>query len=424
MATSVPSGPARVNRPPGYRGQTKVDVEIDPGRVDGARAREDPWRMVRRKQIGDAALIAFALVAGAVLFSNQARQGDFAGWAAALGALGGLAACGALSVRRRRPVAVTLAILPVAALSSFAAPAGLIAFYNVAAHRRLTTVLGVGTLALTTLSIAFALQASDRPELRTSLWLSLLSIVLLHVAVAALAMYVGARRELLASLRERAERAEAVQHEHAERARTTERARIAREMHDVLAHRISLLSMHAGSLEFSPNASQADIARAAGVIRANAHAALEDLREVIGVLRAVPGDERPERPLPTLADLPELIEESRAAGMAIRSALDAEQTPEIVGRNAYRIVQEGLTNARKHARDTAVHVSVSGRPGDGLEIEVRNPLAVGRRNGDIPGAGAGLIGLAERVELAGGRLEHGITPMSEYRLWEWLPWTA
>src|SRR5919107_1811330 len=357
MATSVPSGPARVNRPPGYRGQTKVDVEIDPGRVDGARAREDPWRMVRRKQIGDAALIAFALVAGAVLFSNQARQGDFAGWAAALGALGGLAACGALSVRRRWPVAVTLAILPVPALSSFAAPAGLIAFYNVAAHRRLTTVLGVGTLALTTLSIAFALQASDRPELRTSLWLSLLSIV-------------------------------------------------------------------AGSLEFSPSASQADIARAAGVIRANAHAALEDLREVIGVLRAVPGDERPERPMPTLADVPELIEESRAAGMTIRSALDAEQTPEIVGRNAYRIVQEGLTNARKHARDTAVHVSVSGRPGDGLEIEVRNPLAVGRRNGDIPGAGAGLIGLAERVELAGGRLEHGITPMSEYRLWEWLPWTA
>ena len=380
--------------------------------------------MVRRKQIGDAALIAFALVAGAVLFSNQARQGDLAGWAAALGALGGLAACGALSVRRRRPVAVTLAILPVAALSSFAAPAGLIAFYNVAAHRRLTTVLGVGTLALTTLSIAFALQASDRPELRTSLWLSLLSIVLLHVAVAALGMYVGARRELLASLRERAERAEAVQHEHAERARTNERARIAREMHDVLAHRISLLSMHAGSLEFNPSASQADIARAAGVIRANAHAALEDLREVIGVLRAVPGDERPERPLPTLADVPELIEESRAAGMTIRSALDAEQTPEIVGRNAYRIVQEGLTNARKHARDTAVHVSVSGRPGDGLEIEVRNPLAVGRRNGDIPGAGAGLIGLAERAQLAGGRLEHGITPMGEYRLWAWLPWTA
>jgi signal transduction histidine kinase len=227
----------------------------------------------------------------------------------------------------------------------------------------------------------------------------------------------------LASLRERAERAEAAQHEHAERARLSERARIAREMHDVLAHRISLLSMHAGSLEFGRGASQDEIARAAGVIRTNAHAALEDLREVIGVLRSEPGDDRPDRPLPTLADVPELVAEARAAGMRVHSVLDADGAPETVGRNAYRIVQEGLTNARKHARDTAVDVSVSGGPGDGLEIELRNPLAVGRRNGDIPGAGAGLIGLAERADLAGGRLEHGITPRGEYRLWAWLPWT-
>jgi signal transduction histidine kinase len=95
-----------------------------------------------------------------------------------------------------------------------------------------------------------------------------------------------------------AERAEAAQHEQAERARANERARIAREMHDVLAHRISLLSMHAGSLEFSPGASHEEVARAAGIIRTNAHAALEDLREVIGVLRSVPGEERFERPLP------------------------------------------------------------------------------------------------------------------------------
>jgi signal transduction histidine kinase len=424
MASSVPGAPGRVNRPSGDGGQTKVGAALDRGRVDGGRARGDPPEMATRKRLVDAALIAFALVAGAALFSNQARQSDLPGWAVALGTLGGLAACAALWLRHRRPVAVTVAILPVAVLTSFAAPAGLIAFYTVALQRRLAIVVGVGALGLTTLSIAFALQASDRPELRTSLWLSLLSIVLLHIAVAALGMYVGARRELLASLRERAERAEAAQHEQAERARANERARIAREMHDVLAHRISLLSMHAGSLEFSPGASQADVARAAGVIRANAHAALEDLREVIGVLRAVPGDERPERPLPTLADVPELIEESRAAGMTIRTTLDAGEAPEIVGRNAYRIVQEGLTNARKHAPDTAVHVSVCGRPGDGLEIEVRNPLAVGRRNGHIPGAGAGLIGLAERAQLAGGRLEHGLTPAGEYRLWAWLPWMA
>ena len=210
--------------------------------------------MASRNRLVDAALIAFAVVAGAALFSNQARQGDLPQWAVALGTLGGLAACGALWVRCRWPVVVTVAILPVAALTSFAAPAGLVAFYTVAVQRRLATVLGVGALGLTALSIAFALQASDRPELRTSLGLSLLSIVLLHVAVAALGMYVGARRELLASLRERAERAEADRHEHAEHARANERARIAREMHDALAHRISLLSMHAGSLEFSPGA--------------------------------------------------------------------------------------------------------------------------------------------------------------------------
>jgi signal transduction histidine kinase len=380
--------------------------------------------MPRRQLLHDSALFAFALLAGAMFFSNQVRQAELPGWAVALGTLGGLAACCALWVRRRWPVGVTLAILPVAALTSFASPAGLIAFYTVALHRRLTTVLWVGAAGMIPLSIAYALQETDRPELRTSLWLSLLSIVLLHVAVAAAGMYVHARRELLASLRDRAERAEAAQHEHAERARLQERARIAREMHDVLAHRITLLSMHAGSLEFAPGASQQEIARAAGVIRTNAHAALEDLREVIGVLRCAPGDEPLERPLPTLADVPELVEEARAAGMTVHSVLDAGDAPETVGRNAYRIVQEGLTNARKHARDTAVDVSVSGGPGEGVEIELRNPLALGRRNGDIPGAGAGLIGLAERAELAGGRLEHGITPRGHYRLWAWLPWAA
>jgi signal transduction histidine kinase len=380
--------------------------------------------MSRRQRLADSALFAFVLLAGALFFSNQARQDEWPGWAVGLGTLGGLAACCALWVRRRWPVGVTLAILPVAMFSSFAAPAGLIAFYTVALHRRLATVLWVGAIGLTVLCTGYVLQASARPELRTSLWLSLLSIVLVHVALAAIGLYVQARREVLASLRERADRAEAAQHEHAERARLNERARIAREMHDVLAHRISLLSMHAGSLEFSPGASQEEIARAAGVMRSNAHAALEDLREVIGVLRSVPGDQPSERPLPTLADVPELVEEARAAGMTIRSALDAGDAPETVGRNAYRIVQEGLTNARKHARDTVVEVSVHGGPGEGLEIELRNPLCIGSRNGEIPGAGAGLIGLSERAELAGGRLEHGITTKGDFRLWAWLPWTA
>ena len=100
-------------------------------------------------------------------------------------------------------------------------------------------------------------------------------------------MFVRARRQLVVSLRDRAERAEAEQQLRVEQARQAERARIAREMHDVLAHRISLLSLHAGALEFRPDAPPEEVARAAGVIRASAHEALEDLREVIGVLRDV-----------------------------------------------------------------------------------------------------------------------------------------
>jgi signal transduction histidine kinase len=97
-----------------------------------------------------------------------------------------------------------------------------------------------------------------------------------------------------------------------------------------------------------------------------------------------------------------------------------------MARNAYRVVQEGLTNARKHARGSAVDVAVSGAPEDGLEIEIRNRLPVGALASvaDIPGAGTGIVGLAERASLAGGRLEHGRTDAGDYRLWAWLPWPA
>jgi signal transduction histidine kinase len=197
-------------------------------------------------------------------------------------------------------------------------------------------------------------------------------------------------------------------------------------MHDVLAHRISLLSLHAGALEFRPDAPPDEVARAAGVIRASAHQALEDLRAVIGVLRDDPDGAQPERPQPTLADLEALVEESRAAGMRLglawRLAPEAA-VPDGLGRNAYRIVQEGLTNARKHASGSAVDVTVSGAPGEGLQIEVRNRLPVGAVAGaPIPGTGTGIIGLAERASLAGGRLEHGRTDAGDYRLWAWLPW--
>ena len=123
-------------------------------------------------------------------------------------------------------------------------------------------------------------------------------------------------------------------------------------MHDVLAHRISLLSLHAGALEYRPDAPPAEIEATAGVVREAAAAALEELRDVIGVLREGRGEARP--PQPTLAELPALIEESRAAGDADRGgAGPARRRVRLVGRTAYRIVQEGLTNARKHAPGVA-----------------------------------------------------------------------
>jgi signal transduction histidine kinase len=119
-----------------------------------------------------------------------------------------------------------------------------------------------------------------------------------------------------------------------------------------------------------------------------------------------------------------LADESRAAGTKVR--LDLAVEPAVVpggtGRTAYRIVQEGLTNARKHAPGTAVRVAVAGAPGQGLTIDVRNPWPAGSRPTTIPGTGTGLVGLAERAALAGGRLAHGRTLDNHFALTAWLPW--
>jgi signal transduction histidine kinase len=229
-------------------------------------------------------------------------------------------------------------------------------------------------------------------------------------------LFVRARRELVRSLREQADRA-------GDEARDAERRRIAREMHDVLAHRLSLVAVHANALEFRTDASAEEVAEAAGVISASARAALDDLRGVIGVLREDGIESLTEPPQPTLADLDSLIEESRAAGMRIDARIElGDATPDAtVGRTAYRIAQEGLTNARKHAPGAAVTLTVQAPDGD-LRVEVRSlkPVAVVSAS-PLPGAGTGLIGLAERVTLAGGELESGVDPEGAFVLRARLP---
>jgi signal transduction histidine kinase len=382
-----------------------------------------PGRRTTRDWVVDVLAFLIGVVGGLAVFADAESRG-MSDTLQTIDLLGGLAVCLALWLRRRWPVGTALASLPIATFSSSSTFAGAILLFTVAVHRRAAIALAIGAAGLLVTPIYF--EVNSDPD--SPLWVEMTVALLATVAVVMWGMFVRARRQLVLTLRDRAERAETEQQLRVEQARQQERARIAREMHDVLAHRISLLSLHAGALEFRPDAPPEEVARAAGVIRSAAHQALNDLREVIGVLREPQDGDAPERPQPTLGDLPELIEESRAAGMNLSYEVQLEVSnpvPDGTGRNAYRIVQEGLTNARKHARGSAVDVTVGGAPGDGLTIEIRNRLPVGvLRAAEIPGAGSGIVGLAERTTLAGGRLEHGRTDTGDYRLWAWLPWPA
>ncbi|MFF5204770.1 sensor histidine kinase [Streptosporangium sp. NPDC000396] len=332
----------------------------------------------------------------------------------------GAIACAAVWLRRRWPVGLAVALVPFALLSDTATGPICVALFTVAVHRPFKFMALAGGLHL--LAIVPYLWLRPDPEL--SFGEGLVFTTLVYVVLIGWGMFVRARRQLVLSLRDRAERAEVEAELRVERARNLERERIAREMHDVLAHRLSLLSVHAGALEYRSDMAPHEVAGAASVIRAGAHQALQDLREVIGVLRLGSEGTTPDRPQPTLADLADLVEESRLAGMEVTLDMrvsDLDGAPARLGRNAYRIAQEGLTNARKHAADAPVGVVVAGGPGDGLTLEIRNPVTIGHA---IPGSGTGLIGLTERAELMGGRLDYGRGPDGRFRLNAWLPWAT
>jgi signal transduction histidine kinase len=193
---------------------------------------------------------------------------------------------------------------------AFAGGAGLMALFNAAIRAPRRALVGITALALIGSAVFPVLYRGDRPYD----WFGFFLGVLLTVVVVGWGLFVRAQRELMAALRERAAQLEAEQQLSAERARDAERRRIAREMHDVLAHRLSSLSVHAGALEFRPDASSEEVSEAAGVIRSTARAALEELREVIGVLRDDVDVDARQPPQPTFTQIPALIEESRAPG--------------------------------------------------------------------------------------------------------------
>lgn len=344
-----------------------------------------------------------------------------------VGALG----CTALWLRRRWPVGLALTLIPFAAFTLLVQGAMVVALFAVAVRRPFPVVAVVGALTMVTGPVYYAVRPD--PTLPFAGAVALTTVI--YLAAIGWGMFVRSRRELILSIREQADRAVTEAYLRAEHARRLERERIAREMHDVLAHRLSLLSVYAGALEYRPDAPSEEIARAAGVIRNSTHQALQDVREVIGLLRipiegvsqADEPDRTEVRPQPTLGRLPQLVEESSQAGMRVtldNRIGDLAAVSGATSRSAYRIAQEGLTNARKHAPGAPVTVTVSGGPNDGLTVELVNRIPQDGTKPDIPGTGQGLIGMVERATLAGGRLEHGRTPSGDFRLSAWLPWSA
>ncbi|MCX4570081.1 histidine kinase [Streptomyces viridodiastaticus] len=388
--------------------------ELDP---DAGRSGRRP-RRTARDWVVDFSCFLLAVLIG-LLGADTLQNSDLPRAMSAADQMLGALSCAAVWLRRRWPFGLAVAMLPVSFLSETSGGVAVIALFTLAVHRPFRYVAWVAGAQLVLAPLYFWW----RPDPDLPYAAAVVLVLVLTGATVGWGMFVRSKRQLMLSLRDRARRAETEARLRAEQAQRLAREAIAREMHDVLAHRLTLLSVHAGALEFRPDAPRDEIARAAGVIRESAHEALQDLREIIGVLRA--GDsEDAGRPQPTLAALDALVAESLQAGMKVtleQRVTDAGSVPASVGRTAYRIAQEGLTNARKHAPGTKVTVSVAGGPGEDLTVRVHNPPPEGDVP-PVPGAGQGLIGLTERATLAGGSLEHGRTPEGGFEVRARLPW--
>jgi signal transduction histidine kinase len=332
--------------------------------------------------------------------------------ASALLAVCALVVCApALLLRRRFPwlaVAATVLVAFTGAVSWMACVAGYTAARRWGPGRRLW--IASGSLSLAMIPGYYRVLAESADRLAYVVVVPLLAVA----ASVLLGLWVFQRGALLASLRDRAEQAERERDLLAERAVEAERRRIAREMHDVVAHRVSVISLQAGGLSVSaPDDRTAQIAE---VIRRTSASALSELRDVLKVLR----DHQPQAPgsgAPALDGIATLVDDAAAAGANLRADLP-DPLPEVsgaVGRAAYRVVQEALTNAAKHAPHAAIRVTLDVAE-DRLQVTVTNRRGAGGHTFAVPGSGYGLIGMRERVTLAGGTLRTGGTDDGGYRV--------
>ncbi|MEV4440513.1 histidine kinase [Streptomyces sp. NPDC049577] len=431
------------------------------GAIAGAGARGAPagpwWWARRRSLVLDsvlALLSAFECVLEGIAFAHKV------GLPAVLGGVAGVPAGAVLLLRRRWPIAVVLVSIAITP-AEMGLLLGVVGLYTLAASdvpRRITVVLAGASLA-GTLIVTFASFHRDMAQdgYHPGFWLILVFSVVMSLGVTAppllLGLYVGARRRLVESLRERAdglerelsllaERAE----ERAEWARNEERTRIAREMHDVVAHRVSLMVVHAAALQAVALKDPEKASRNAALVGDMGRQALTELREMLGVLRtasegavsapAAAPAAPPERLAavaaaasarlsasdgdgdgPRLGRLDDLVGQSRAAGMAVELMVEGEERAyePRVERTAYRVVQEALTNVHKHAPGAKAMVRLAHREAE-VALQVENGPSDGGPDAGLPSGGNGLVGMRERVTALGGVFVSGPTDAGGFRV--------
>ncbi|MEU0564223.1 histidine kinase [Nonomuraea sp. NPDC005983] len=389
---------------------------------------DGPWRSRHCLAVNVAIAVFFVLLdTGATLVGAAwwpAQPGTLAWVMLGLQAL----ACFSLVARRRAPLTVvavlgtyslvlTLLISPVGALTPahdwnvWAPYSTVLAAYGPLFYRRdqRSRRTALVALAVFTLIVARAWQPSAE----------IITIGVLRTAVGPLlALYFDARRRLVQALTERAERAERERHLLAEQARTEERARLAGEMHDVVTHRVSLMVLQAGALRMT--ATDEATRQAAEELRAAGCQALDELRDLVGILRSAPeGDETP-----SVAGLAALAAESAAVGTPVELVEEGDRAlaSPVVGRTAYRIVREALTNVRKHAPGARVTVRVEYGEAQ-VRLAVRNTPPTSAAGSALAGTGSGLgiANLRQRVELVHGTLRAGPAPDGGFSVEATLP---
>ena len=342
--------------------------------------------------------------------------------------------------RQRNPFAVVLA----PAIASVILPLGnalpLLSLATLIGRRRgpavwWTTALLVATSSWVVVADALAqprgasfLKSTLGPQnLDRSLPVDLSPFEVIVVIVLGLVLSIGSGL-LVRWRREAASATDAVQvqRETSERledevARRQERERIAREVHDAMGHRLSLLNLHAGALEAHATGGDPRLAESAHLVRQSASDAMDDLRSLLDLLREPMRDELAPAPLSKLA---EVIQESFGAGQSLSSSIfisDPDSADPALSRAVYRIVQELLTNARKHAPQEQVFLTVEGSPATGIVLECRNRYAGGWGSSGAAGSSRGLAGIKERVDLLGGTVAYGLDGET-FRVRVELPW--